>query len=74
MNHKAIASADDNRGCDGLFLSEKQSIITPDVHNNLQINNIYLVCFFRKIGYNHNECSKGSRTAGIEFTNLDIIF
>ena len=31
-------------------------------HNNLQINSIYLVCIFRKMRYNHNECSKGSRT------------
>ena len=51
------------------FLNQQ---IHSDLHNNLQINNIYLVCFFRKIGYNHNECSKGSRTVILKFKNLDM--
>ena len=58
MDHKAIAST--VASADAMAFLNQQ--IHSDLHNNLQINNIYLVCFFRKIGYNHNECSKGSRT------------
>ena len=68
MDHKAIASEEVTPDVMAFYHQQ----IYSGLHNNLQINNIYLVCFFRKMGYNHNECSKGSRTVILKFKNLDM--